>query len=288
MRDQQLRLGLIGYPLGHSLSPALHEYFLRENGLSGCYHKFEVVEQDLPRALDGLKVLGFRGANVTIPYKRTVLPYLDTISETAQWMQAVNTLTITEGKLLGENTDLTGFALALKRNDVEIENKKAVVFGAGGAARAVIWTLVQGGIGAVELFNRTGTTAKCLADEVANSTGYNKVRVRKLARADVSSAVQECALVINATSLGMWPAVEQSPHSFATNAGHLTAIDLVYNPPRTRFLTSAKAAGAKTVGGLDMFIYQAFESLRLWVKPNDALKMDVTGTTNFLKALLSV
>ena len=135
MRDQKLRLGLVGYPLGHSLSPALHEYFLRENGLSGCYHKFEVVEEDLPRALDGLKVLGFRGANVTIPYKRAVLPYLDTISETAEWMQAVNTLTVKDGKLCGENTDLSGFELALKRNEVEFENKKAVVFGAGGAAR---------------------------------------------------------------------------------------------------------------------------------------------------------
>lgn len=266
MLDSTTKLfGIVGNPLEHSLSPLMHKYFLNEIGQKGSYTAFEVMENQLAETITGMKLDGILGFNVTIPYKQTIIPYLYEVDEEARFIGAVNTVHIQGNNLFGFNTDGHGFTSALKKRNVHLKNCSAIVLGAGGAARAVIFNLVRCGAKKLFIFNRTLQRAKNLAGEVLEASQSIKVSFGDLDSKTISAAIETCQLIVNATSLGMWPDINKAPYLFERDRPGVVAIDLIYNPLQSKFLKSARQAGVKTLDGLDMFVFQGAISLKIWL-----------------------
>ncbi len=274
--------GIIGNPLGHSLSPLMHKYLLNEIGQKGSYNAFEVKENQLAETISGMKLDGTLGFNVTIPYKQAILPYLYEVDEDARFIGAVNTVHIQGSKLFGFNTDGHGFVSAVKKRNVQLENCSAIVLGAGGAARAVIFNLIRCGAKKLFIFNRTLQRAKNLAREVRDIFQSVEVDFSNLDSKTISSAIKTYQLIINATSLGMWPGISKAPYLFEKDGSGLVAIDLIYNPLQTKFLKFAQEAGAKTLDGLDMFIFQGAASLKIWLGLENIIEVDHEQLRNYL------
>lgn len=266
VRDKSIILGLVGFPLKHSLSPVLHKFLLNELALVGTFYKFEIREHQLKDAFRDFRKLGLLGFSVTIPHKEKIMHYLDQVSEVATEIGSVNAVTFRSGRWLGDNTDVLGFELTLQQNGVTLKDSVATVLGSGGAARSVVYALIRAGSKKIFLFNRTLTRAQKLAENLRIATGYAAFKIAE-PKADLTKkCVAESDFLINATSVGMWPQTEATLFEFETSASGLTAVDLVYNPLETRFLQKARAAGAATVDGLDMLIFQGVESLKLWLQ----------------------
>ena len=275
MLDSQTKLfGILGNPLGHSLSPAMQKYLLNEISQEGYYDSFEIRENQLAETIRGIKADGFLGFNVTIPCKQAIIRHLDEVDEEAHFIGAVNTVHILGNKLFGFNTDGCGFISAVKKRNVQPENYSAIVLGAGGAARAVIFNLIRSGVKKLFIFNRTLQRAKNLAREVRDTFQSVEVDFGDLDSKTISSAIKTYQLIINATSLGMWPGISKAPYLFKKDGTGLVAIDLIYNPLQTKFLKSAQEAGAKTLDGLDMFIFQGAASLKIWLGLEKIIEVD--------------
>lgn len=256
--------GLIGHPAGHSMSPALHRELMNHLGFEGAYQAFDVPPEQLEDAVTALETLGYTGFNVTVPHKQAIMKLLDEHTSAAQVIGAVNTVIFKKGSRVGANTDSSGFMRALRANGVTVRDKTAVVLGAGGAARAVIFSLIENGIGGIRILNRTVSRAKELVEETLAKTDFARFMTTELSAKAVANALPVADLFINATSVGMWPDVEKSPCDIKGDASHVCAIDLVYNPVETRFLKTAREAGAKVVQGIDMLIFQGIEAMQLW------------------------
>ena len=283
MLDSQTKLfGILGNPLSHSLSPALHKYLLNEISQEGRYHSFEIKKHQLADTINGIKADGFLGFNVTIPYKQTIIPHLSKMDEEAHFIGAVNTVHIQGNKLFGFNTDGQGFISAIKKRNVQPEKFSAIVLGAGGAARAVIFNLIRCGVKKLFIFNRTLQRAKNLAKQVRETFHPITVGFGELDSKTICSAIETCQLLINATPLGMWPSISKAPYLFGQDGHGLVAIDLIYNPLQTKFLKSAQQAGAKTLDGLDMFIFQGAISLKIWLGLENNLEFDHEQLRNYL------
>ena len=241
--------GIAGYPLGHSLSPLLHNRALQQAGIEGVYTAWPVNTDRLAAFVAAVRTLRIQGASLTIPLKEAVIPLLDGLTERARAVGAVNTLFWEGTQLLGDNTDVEGFMSSLRERSFS----GALLLGAGGVARAGLAGLVELGIPCV-VSSRKGERAKMLAGEFDGRWVPWEERIR-----------QEADLIINATPLGMNGAYEdQSPlPSFAGRTG-FTAYDLVYAPLMTRFLTEARAAGGEILDGLGMFVAQARAQFKLW------------------------
>lgn len=264
----ELLLGLIGYPLGHSLSPALHEFLMSAIQRRGRYELFETPNDCLGETIQILKSRSAGGFNVTIPHKQAVIAHLDEVSEDAQLIGAVNTVTVRNNHLVGFNTDGIAFKRVLEMKGIEINGKTAMVLGAGGGARAIVLYLIRGGVQKIFLFNRSAARADQLASFFLKTAGHQNIFTGPLNKEAVTSALPSAQLIINATPLGMWPHVDQLPYQFNFDASNHIAVDLVYNPLVTRFLQSARAAGAAIVDGLDMFIFQGIEAMKIWTGEN--------------------
>ncbi|MCR4439887.1 MAG: shikimate dehydrogenase [candidate division KSB1 bacterium] len=257
-------LGLIGDPVDHSLSPLLHGNLIHVLGVNCCYHAFRVRREELAEAVAGLRALGVRGVNVTIPHKEAVLPLLDEVSPEARAVGAVNVIVNQQGRLLGYNSDTAGVELALRRRGVDVRGCKVVVLGAGGAARAVVWVLAQMGAAAVHIHSRTPTRGERLASELAESCGKTELTVFPWEEAALARSLEGAALLVNATPCGMWPRHHESPVTGNFLGKGIVVFDLVYNPLHTRLLREAAGRGAQTIPGLDMLIFQAVEAMALW------------------------
>jgi len=268
-------VGVFGHPVGHSLSPAMHNAAFAALRLSYIYVPFPVRPEELGPAVRSLPVLGIVGVNVTIPHKESVLPFLDEITAEAQDVGAVNTIHCAEGRLLGDNTDGFGFAEPLREMGVDLAGKPVVVLGAGGAARAVVFRLAREGA-RITLVNRTHVRARRLAQAVAEA-GLDAVRVlRADDRQELGDAVAGAELLVHTTSVGMHPATEALP-SVPVEAFHpdLLVYDLVYNPIETRLLKEAQARGCATLSGLKMLVYQGAAAFRRWTgvwPPTDVME----------------
>lgn len=253
--------GLVGNPVGHSLSPPMHEAAYAELGLDARYVTFEPDEGELDRAFDGADALGIRGLNVTIPFKQRALE-LVAPDDLASRIGAVNTVDFSGDEPTGYNTDAKGAVRALAEHDVRLDGT-AVVVGAGGAGRAVAFGLADEGM-TVAVANRTVETAHELADAVPGATGHGLDALPKLlADADV---------LVNCTSVGMDE--DATPVPAAALHGDLAVLDAVYSPLETRLLRDARAAGATTVDGAWMLLYQGVEAFEIWtgqVAPVDAM-----------------
>ena len=246
---------VIGNPIEHSLSPLLHNFWLEKYSINATYEKQLVEKNDIEKVIDDMKVNKIQGINVTVPFKKTVIPFLDQLSDTAKKTQSVNTIFKKQNKLVGDNTDVYGFSEAIQITNLNLSNKKALILGAGGVVPSIILALKNMGIFEITLSNRT----RKKAEDLKKSFPFLKV---------INWGEEiKTDLIINATSVGIKKNEEIKLDNSKLN-GQLF-YDLIYNPPQTKFLENAKKSGKKIENGKSMFIYQAMKAFEIWhgIKP---------------------
>lgn len=253
--------GIIGYPLGHSISPALQQAAFDHLGLRVRYERWPTTTQDLAARVQSLRAPRMLGANVTVPHKQDVMGLLDEVNPQARYIGAVNTIVNHGGRLIGHNTDAPGFLRSVTENaGFDPRGKRVLVLGAGGAARAVVSALAQEGVEKLWISNRTAARARELADAVRQLGG---VTISTLPWGIVTERLD---IIVNTTVLGMkgGPAEGESPLPAAAIQSSALVCDLVYNPADTPFLQAARSVGARTLGGLPMLVYQGAIAFELW------------------------
>jgi shikimate dehydrogenase len=270
--------GVIGDPVSHSVSPAMHNAAFRALRLNYAYLPFNVSAAGLARAVDGIRALNLAGMNVTIPHKMAVIPLLDEIEPLALRIGAVNVIHNTGGRLIGGNTDAEGLLRLLKERDVDARGLRTAVLGAGGASRAVCFALAS--IGAhITVINRTAGRAADLAAEMTAHTG-STFESLEMNPANLAMALSRADLVINATSVGMVPDAGKSPVRCELLGPRHIVVDIIYNPVKTRLMKDAEKAGAMIIGGLDMLAWQGALSLEIWTgceAPIDVMRRAAAG-----------
>lgn len=255
-------VGLIGNPVEHSVSPAMHNAAFEELGMDYVYLAFKVSEDLLSDALHGVRALGMRGVNVTIPHKSDVMDHLDQLDELAQSIEAVNTINREAEGLKGFNTDGIGAMRALLEEVEDVEGREVLLLGAGGAARAVAFTLAEAGAN-LTISNRTNSKAKKLVGDIEEKIGRSLNQIPQ--EEDVlERKIKESEILINSTSVGMHPQNGETIVKAEQMHSGLTVMDIVYNPLRTRLLREAEKAGAKTISGLGMLVHQGVASFEIW------------------------
>ena len=262
-----IKLGLIGYPLGHSLSPSIHEAALRSCGLDGNYSLFPIPPDDklgLEELLARVRSREITGLNVTIPHKQNVIPFLDELTATAKAIGAVNTIYMREDRLIGENTDAPGFLADLKRSlateTLSHGDLRALVLGAGGSARAVIYALLNDGWKVTIAARRIE-----LAQQLGNSFTNYKLPITAISLSNMEVTLTNLSLVVNTTPVGMTPNIDESPWPENLPLPPRAAIyDLVYNPRETKLVRHAQAQGLPATTGLGMLIEQASLAFEIW------------------------
>ena len=256
-------VGIIGYPLGHSISPAFQQAAFDFYGMDAQYVTWETPPEDLTRRMKSLQAAEILGAGVTVPHKEAVLPYMNTLGEAAQRTGAVNTIINRDGLLEGHNTDVAGFLKSLKEDgNFDPTGKRALLLGAGGAARAVAYALVDAGVASLAIANRTAERAHRLVELLGANTTSEVVALAN----DALRGQEGWDLIVNCTTLGMrhGPAEGDSPLPADLIPSRALVYDLVYNPQETPLLRAARMAGARSLGGLPMLVYQGAEAFLLW------------------------
>jgi len=259
-------IGVIGKNIKNSLSPLFHNQIILKYSLNFCYLPFQVAETDLGKAIQGIKALNIRGVNITFPYKEKAIEFLDKVEKSARRIGAVNTIVNNKGFLTGYNTDVIGFKKSLQEDgEFVIKEKKAVILGAGGAARAVVYALLEEKIEEICIFNRTLEKAKKIKQNLSSFFPKSRISVFPLEGEDLKDKIEKAHLLVNATSLGMPPRVDNTPlPDEKLFHPDLLVYDLIYHPVRTLFLRQAERAGANIINGLPMLVYQGIESFYLW------------------------
>tara|TARA_B100001057_G_scaffold291333_1_gene291327 strand:+ start:605 stop:1399 length:795 start_codon:yes stop_codon:yes gene_type:complete len=242
---------VIGNPIDHSLSPELHNFWLEQNNISGIYGKEKLSVENLKNFFLRIRNKEISGANVTVPYKKDVIPYLDDLSIEARSTQSVNTIYLKDNKIIGHNTDIDGFKLAIKDTNYNVANKKALIFGAGGVVSSIIFALHKMKVSEIFLCNRTRSKAESLKNLFEN--------LKIIDWGEISDS----HIIINATSVGLKQEDKLDLDlSKFVNADFF--YDVIYNPNETNFLKTAKSLGKKSENGRKMFIYQAAMSFKVW------------------------
>ncbi|WP_058301978.1 shikimate dehydrogenase [Gorillibacterium timonense] len=266
--------GVFGDPVAHSQSPRMLNRAFAETGLAAVYTAFHVTPAQLPDAVKGIRALGIRGVNVTIPHKVDVMEHLDAVDESARLIGAVNTIVNDGGRLTGYNTDGIGYVRSLKEETgFDPAGKRVVVLGAGGAARGIVWALHREGTAEIIIVNRTAERAVELA-----AAFPDPARLKGTGLEGAEEALCEADLVVNTTRAGMHPYVGESPLPPELLNPRLLVSDIVYNPRKTLFLAEAEKKGCAIHGGLGMFIHQGAYAFELWTgqpAPVDAMREEV-------------
>jgi shikimate dehydrogenase len=271
--------GLLGNPVDHSLSPAIHNAAFRQLGLNFVYLAFPV--QDLEGALRGLRALGhIRGFSVTIPHKVGILPLLDSIETTAKHIGSVNTIVKDRGMLVGSNTDASGAIQALRQGGVELSGQRVVILGSGGAARAIAFGLcVEAKIGHLTLLGIDDKERITLSSDIRSKISI-PLDDASITPESLQSALAQAQLLIHCTPIGMHPKIKESCVPKHLLHRDLTVMDIVYNPLNTRLLQDAQAAGCRTIQGIEMFLHQAIGQFELWTgesAPVDVMRKVLTS-----------
>ena len=262
-------LGLIGTPVAHSKSPAMYNHCFQKFGLDWAYLAFDVPAERAGEAVAAIRTLHMRGANVTMPCKNAVIPFLDELTPAARAIQAVNTIVNEDGVLVGHNTDGCGYTQNLRRNGIEVEGKKIVLLGGGGAASAIAIQAALEGAAEIAVFNlrdafwpRVEQGLKAIAQAAPGCA----ISLRDLEdRAALKAAIDRCDILSNATRVGMAPYEDQSNITDGSwYRPDLVVTDVVYAPPETKMLREARAAGCRTCDGLGMLLCQGAEAFRLY------------------------
>ncbi|MGB5849939.1 MAG: shikimate dehydrogenase [Ignavibacteriaceae bacterium] len=259
-------IGLIGHPIKQSYSPFIHNIAAQFKSIDYIYLPFDVVDDNLENALKGVVSLGISGLNVTIPHKEKIIKYLDELSEEAGVIGAVNTIVNEQGKLKGYNTDINGILESLTEFKDLITGSKVCVIGAGGGARAVIYTLIRYfKPEQITIINRTTQRADTLKRYFSEKMRFDNLKTTDLFPPDLIETFNSSKLIVNSTPVGMFPDVDDSPTSLKESFHKEQLVfDMIYNPTETKLLNLAKQQGAATLGGLKMLVHQAAKSFELW------------------------
>ncbi len=250
---------VLGDPIGHSMSPTMHNDLLSFYEIDAHYHPFKVNKEDLQTAIKGLKAIGVSGFNVTVPHKSSIIPFLDNVDELALSIGAVNTVVNENGNLVGYNTDGLGFIKGLDPYVASFTDKKVLIIGAGGAARAIFFTMAKMRPLAIDIANRTVSKAKELIDSCPFES-----KSRSLSLEGAVDHLGEYDVVIQTTMIGMYPNVTETPISLSNLKKQSLVCDIIYNPLETQFLMEARQRGAMVQNGIDMFVYQGALAFEKW------------------------
>lgn len=259
-------VGVIGHPIKHSFSPLMHNLSFELNKMDYIYLPFDVPAANLKDVLKGMKALGIKGFNVTLPLKEKVAQYLNEVSEEANVIGAVNTIVNDNGVLHGYNTDVHGIVESLNEYKDDIINGDVSVFGAGGAARSVIYALIRHfKPKQINIINRTEQTAESIKEYFVVKMLFEKIKAYELVPPDLVEVLRRSKLVVNSSTIGMYPESDDAPTTIKESF-HKDQIvfDVVYNPVKTKLLKIAEEQGAKTINGLRMFVEQGAKSFELW------------------------
>tara|TARA_B100000989_G_scaffold142629_1_gene106190 strand:- start:461 stop:1255 length:795 start_codon:yes stop_codon:yes gene_type:complete len=248
---------VIGNPIEHSLSPELHNYWLRKNNIDALYFKEKLNDDQLKNFFNRIKSKEINGANITVPFKKAVIPYLDELSIEAESTQSVNTVYLNKNKIIGHNTDIDGFEFAIKDSGFDVNNKRILIFGAGGVVSSIIYALNKMKALEITICNRT----KSRAEEMKSL--FNDLIVINWGE------VFDFDMIINATSIGL-NKEDKFDLDLTKFKNSNFFYDVIYNPPETHFLKDAKNLGKKTENGKRMFIHQAAQAFKIWhgIEPN--------------------
>lgn len=289
MRDSFLAntelIGLIGHPIKHSYSPFIQNFALEQMNLDYVYLPFDVPSENLKAAVNGVLALGLKGLNVTLPHKEKIIKFLDEVSEEASIIGAVNTIVNDHGKLMGYNTDAFGILETLLPFKEKISGAKATVIGAGGSARAVIYTLLRYfKPEEINIINRTQQKADTLANDFSLKMRYDLFHTFELFPPDNVGTLRDSKLIVNATTIGMYPEIEDTITDIDDSFNEDQIVfDLIYNPTKTKFLKTAEMQGAKVVGGLKMLIAQAAKSFKLWTALDMPVEVIADSLQEYIK-----
>ena len=254
---------VIGNPIDHSLSPKLHNYWIKNNGIDAIYEKTKLDEDELENIVLKIKQKKIYGANITVPFKKVIIPFLDELTSEADSTQSVNTLFLKDNKVIGHNTDIIGFETSIKKSKFNILNKEVLILGAGGVVPSIIFALNKMKVSKIIISNRTREKAENLKKHFKN--------IEIIDWGEVSNS----DMIINATSIGL----KKEDHitlDFSSISKNSLFYDVIYNPKETNFLKTGKKMGNMTLNGKLMFIYQALSAFNIWhgIEPN--VNEDVT------------
>ncbi len=274
-------VGILGYPVDHSLSPPMHNAAFQALGLDWVYVPFPVRPEALESAVHGLVACGVRGFNVTVPHKVAVMKHLDEIDNTARIIGAVNTVVInSDGRTRGYNTDADGFIRSLYEESVNVKGTAVLIIGAGGAARAIACGMLREGAREIVIGNRTQEKARNLAEHLKKS--YSQVDIKWVPLTNVPALIPHCDIIVNATSLGM---KGQPPLEIDLSSAKPDAVicDIVYSPIHTEFLSRAREKGLKIITGDGMLLHQGTKAFELWTghdAPVDVMRRALNDLLN--------
>ena len=241
---------VIGNPIDHSLSPKLQNYWLKENNINATYDKIKLEDYEIKNFIQTIKEKKIAGCNVTVPFKKTVIPFLNKLSPEAEHTQSVNTITLENGDLVGHNTDIAGFNSAIKKLNFSAKGKKVLILGAGGVVPSIIFALKNMNVQEITISNRTKEKAENLR------VLFKDIKILEWGN------LTDFHMIINATSLGLNN--EKINLNFSSSGNDRLFYDVIYNPQETQFLQMGKKLGYKTENGKTMFVYQALEAFKLW------------------------
>ena len=241
---------VIGNPINHSLSPKIHNHWLKENRINATYDKLKIENKEIKGLIQDIKQKKIAGCNVTVPFKKAVIPYLDELSLEAEKTQSVNTIVLKNNSLIGHNTDISGFTRAIKDLNFNIKNKRVFILGAGGVVPSIIFALSKMEVSKIIISNRTRQKAENLKMQ------FNNLNILDWGK------VEDFDVIINATSLGLNN--EEINLNYSNFGKDKLFYDVIYNPSETKFLKEGKRLGNKVENGRLMFVYQACEAFRLW------------------------
>ena len=242
---------VIGNPIDHSLSPILHNYWIKTKGIDASYEKQKLNENELEKFISQIKKKKINGINVTVPFKKSVIPYLDELSFEAQNTQSVNTIYLKHNKIIGHNTDIIGFETSIKKSKYNLSNKEILILGAGGVVPSIIFALNKMKVSKIKISNRT------------EKKSYDLKKIFKNIEIVEWGTVPNFDMIVNATSLGL-KEEDKINLNFSSTPKNKFFYDVIYNPQETNFLKIGKSLGNKILNGKLMFIYQALSAFNIW------------------------
>lgn len=262
------RVGVIGHPVAHSISPRFQQAGFDAAGIDAVYDAWDLQPSELEGFIDGLRSSHSLGANVTIPYKEAALRHMDGLHETARFVGAINTVVNQSGHLQGYNTDVSGFQRSLLESGFDPAGAQAVLWGAGGAARAVAWALIWRGVDGITIVNRTAVRAGRLRHDLASASAGVSLRAMGSDDEQVDGALQQADLVVQCTSVGLRGSETdgQLPFDPGRLAPDAFVADLIANPVKTALVRAVEASGRRSIGGLPMLVYQGTAAFELWTE----------------------